>query len=116
DPEAIEHTLEVTVSFDTDRDRALADTRIWAPLDLPAEDKVAIHDAREMERKAETVADHAHRRWLVSSDPDEHLEQLRPYLELGFTHLVFHAPGEDQARFLKLYSKEILPRIRQRWG
>lgn len=116
DPEAIEHTIEVKVSFDTDRDRALADTRIWAALALPAEDKVAIHDAREMERKAETVADQAHRRWLVSNDPDEHLEQLRPYIELGFTHLVFHAPGEDQARFLKLYSKEILPRIRQRWG
>src|SRR2546421_11225246 len=105
DPETIEHTIEVKVSFDTDRDKALADTRIWAALALPAEDKVAIHDAREMEKKAEAVADQAHRRWLVSSDPDEHLEQLHPYIELGFTHLVFHAPGEDQARFLQLYSK-----------
>ncbi len=112
----IERTIEIKVSFDTDKDRALADTRIWAALALPAEDKVAIHDAREMERKAETVADQAHRRWLVSNDPDEHLEQIRPYIELGFTHLVFHAPGEDQARFLNLYAKEILPRIRQRWG
>jgi coenzyme F420-dependent glucose-6-phosphate dehydrogenase len=112
----IERTIEIKVSFDTDKDRALADTRMWAALALPAEDKVAIHDAREMERKAETVADQAHRRWLVSNDPDEHLEQIRPYIELGFTHLVFHAPGEDQARFLNLYAKEILPRIRQRWG
>jgi coenzyme F420-dependent glucose-6-phosphate dehydrogenase len=116
DPESIERTIEIKVSFDTDRERALADTRIWAALALPAEDKVAIHDAREMERKAETVADQAHRRWLVSNDVDEHLEQIRPYIELGFTHLVFHAPGDDQARFLKLYSQEILPRIRQRWG
>jgi coenzyme F420-dependent glucose-6-phosphate dehydrogenase len=116
DPESIERTIEIKVSFDTDRERALADTRIWAALALPAEDKVAIHDAREMERKAEEVADQAHRRWLVSNDPDEHLEQIRPYIELGFTHLVFHAPGDDQARFLKLYSQEILPRIRQRWG
>ncbi|SRR5579884_2516075 len=116
DPESIERTIEIKVSFDTDRDRALADTRIWAALALPAEDKVAIHDAREMERKAEEVADQAHRRWLVSNDVDEHLEQIRPYIELGFTHLVFHAPGDDQPRFLKLYSQEILPRIRQRWG
>jgi coenzyme F420-dependent glucose-6-phosphate dehydrogenase len=116
DPESIERTIEIKVSFDTDRDRALADTRIWAALALPAEDKVAIHDAREMERRAEAVADQAHRRWLVSNDVDEHLEQIRPYIELGFTHLVFHAPGDDQPRFLKLYSQEILPRIRQRWG
>lgn len=116
DPASVERTIEVKVSFDTDRNRALSDTRIWAALALPAEDKVDIHDAREMEKKAETVADQAHRRWLVSNDPEEHLEQIRPYIELGFTHLIFHAPGEDQSRFLQLYSKEILPRIRNRWG
>ncbi len=116
DPSAIERTIEIKVSFDTDRERALQDTRIWAALALPAEDKANIHDPREMERKAETVADQAHRRWLVSSDPEEHLEQIRPYIELGFTHLIFHAPGDDQSRFMQLYSKQILPKIRERWG
>ncbi|HTI13477.1 MAG TPA: glucose-6-phosphate dehydrogenase (coenzyme-F420) [Dictyobacter sp.] len=115
-PDDIERMIEVKVSFDTDRDRAMADTRIWAALALPAEDKVEIHDAREMERKALTVADQAHKRWLVSSDPEEHIEQIRPYIELGFTHLVFHAPGEDQSRFLQLYAKEILPRLRKNFG
>jgi coenzyme F420-dependent glucose-6-phosphate dehydrogenase len=116
DPATIERTIEVKVSYDTDRERALADTRIWAALALPAEDKVAIHDPREMERKAETVADQAHRRWLVSNDPEEHIEQIRPYIELGFTHLIFHAPGDDQMRFLQLYARDILPRLRARWG
>jgi coenzyme F420-dependent glucose-6-phosphate dehydrogenase len=116
DPEAIEHTIEVKVSFDTDRERAYADTRIWAALALPAEDKAGVHDPREMERRAEKVADQAHRRWIVSSDPEEHVERVGHYIELGFTHLIFHAPGDDQSRFLQLYSKEILPRIRQRWG
>ncbi|MBV9707138.1 MAG: glucose-6-phosphate dehydrogenase (coenzyme-F420) [Chloroflexi bacterium] len=116
DPATLERTIEVKVSYDTNRERALRDTRIWAALALPAEDKVAIDDPREMERKAEAVADQAHRRWLVSNDPDEHVEQIRPYIELGFTHLVFHAPGGDQSRFLQLYAEEILPRLRQRWG
>jgi len=116
DPSLIERTIEVKVSFDHDRGRALADTRIWAALALPAEDKVDIHDAREMEKRAATVADQAYRRWLVSNDPEEHVEQIRPYIELGFTHLIFHAPGDDQSRFLQLYAREILPRIRQRWG
>lgn len=113
DPASIEKTIEVKVSFDIDRARAMQDTRIWAALALPAEDKVDIHDPREMEEKARTVADQAHRRWLVSSDPEEHLEQIRPYIDLGFTHLVFHAPGDDQSRFLQLYAKEILPRLRR---
>jgi len=113
DPSSIENTIEVKVSFDTDYNRAMQDTRIWAALALPAEDKANIHDPREMERKAEAVADQAHKRWLVSSDPDEHIEQIRHYIDLGFTHLIFHAPGDDQSRFLQLYAKEILPRLRK---
>jgi coenzyme F420-dependent glucose-6-phosphate dehydrogenase len=116
DPDTIERMIEMKVSFDSDRDRAMKDCRIWAALALPAEAKVGIEDPREMERKAEEVADQAHRRWLVSSDPEEHLEQMKPYLEMGFRHLVFHAPGPDQMRFLRLYGKEVLPRLRQRWA
>ena len=113
--EELEKTIEVKVSFDTDRDRALADTRIWAALALSPEEKVGVHNPREMEERAARVT-HPERRWLVSDDPEQHVEQIAPYLELGFTHLVFHHPGDDQARFLRLYAKEILPRLRRRWG
>ena len=116
DASELDRMIEVKVSFDTDRKRAMEDTKIWAALALPAESKAGVDDPREMERLAKTVEDVAHRRWLVSSDPDEHVAQLRPYLELGFTHLVFHAPGDDQARFLELYAAQILPRLRERWG
>jgi len=112
----LDKMIEVKVSYDTDRKRAMEDTKIWAALALPAEAKAGIDDPREMERLAKTVEDVAHRRWLVSNDPDEHIEQLRPYLELGFNHLVFHAPGDGQARFLELYGSQMLPRIRKAWA
>ena len=116
DASRLDRMIEVKVSYDTDRSRAMEDTKIWAALSLPVEAKAGVDDPREMERLAKGVEDVAHRRWLVSNDPDEHLEQLRPYLELGFNHLVFHAPGQDQARFLKLYGEHILPRLRKEWG
>jgi coenzyme F420-dependent glucose-6-phosphate dehydrogenase len=116
DPVELDRMIEVKVSFDTDRKRATEDTKIWASLALPAEAKAGIDDPREMERLAKTVEDVAHRRWLVSDDPDEHIEQLRPYLDLGFNHLVFHSPGDGQARFIELYGSQILPRIRKQWG
>jgi len=112
----LDRMIEIKVSYDTDRARALEDTKIWAALALPAEAKADVDDPREMERLARGVEDVAHLRWLVASDPDEHMEQLRPYLELGFNHLVFHHPGNDQARFLELYGAQILPRIRKQWG
>ncbi len=83
---------------------------------MPGDQKTGVDDPREMERLAEAVADHAHGRWLVSSDPQEHVEQLRPYLELGFRHLVFHSPGPDQMQFLRLYGQKILPRLREEFG
>ncbi len=116
DASELDKMIEVKVSYDSDRKRAMEDTKIWSALALPAEAKAGVDDPREMERLAKTVEDVAHRRWLVSNDPDEHVEQLRPYLELGFTHLVFHAPGDDQERFLRLYAEQILPRLRERWS
>ena len=112
----LDRMIEVKVSFDTDRKRAMEDTKIWAALALPAESKAGVDDPREMERLAKTVEDVAHRRWLVSDNPDEHMEQLRPYLDLGFNHLVFHSPGDGQKRFLELYGSQILPRIRREFS
>lgn len=110
-------TIEMKVAFDTDRRRALEDTRIWAALALPGEVKMGVEDPREMERlAAELPLEKAASRWLVSDDPDEHVEQIRPYVELGFRHLVFHAPGDDQRRFLRLYGELVLPRLRERFG
>lgn len=110
----IEKMIEIKVSFDSDRDRALADTREWAALALPAEDKAGVEDPREMERRAAGAADRAHQRFIVTNDPDECVAQIEPYLALGFTHLVFHFPGKDQERAMAQYASEVLPRLRKR--
>ncbi|MBV8869174.1 MAG: glucose-6-phosphate dehydrogenase (coenzyme-F420) [Acetobacteraceae bacterium] len=114
---AYERLIEMKVSFDTDIARAREDTRHWAALALTPEEKVSIHNPTEMEqRAAELPVERAASRWIVSSDPDEHVEKIRPYVELGFNHLVFHAPGPDQDRFLRLYAAQVLPKLRQRFG
>jgi len=117
DPGSIDRMIEVKVSFDTDMNRAMEDTRHWAALSLSPEEKMSVEDPLEMERLADALpAERAAKRWIVSTDPDEHVERIGFYVGLGFRHLVFHAPGPDQARFLKLYSEQVLPRIRKRWG
>lgn len=113
DYDTIEKTIEVKVSFDLNERRALRDCGEWAALALPGEKKVGVEDPREMERLADQLSpEEAAGRWIVSSDPDEHVERINEYVELGFTHLVFHAPGSDQMRFLRLYGQHILPRLR----
>ena len=114
---SLEKMIEVKVSFDTDAVRAKEDTRHWAALALSPEEKVGVEDPVEMERLAASLPlDRAASRWIVSSDPVAQVEQIRPYVELGFSHLVFHAPGPDQPRFLKLYAERVLPLLRTKFG
>ena len=117
EPDSIELMIELKVSFDTDAARALEDTRHWAALALSAEEKMSVEDPLEMERLADSLPlERAASRWIVSTDPDEHIERIRPYVELGFRHLVFHAPGPDQERFIRLYAETVLPKLRAAFG
>lgn len=116
DAATLDKMIEMKVSFDTDRDQAFEDTKVWAALALPGEKKVGIHDALEMEQAAKEVEPDAHKRWLVSSDPDEHVDQIAPYVGYGFNHLVFHFPGEAQEAAIARYGELILPRLRARFG
>jgi coenzyme F420-dependent glucose-6-phosphate dehydrogenase len=105
--------IEVKVSFDHDRDAAMAATHFWGALGLTPEQKQGVEDPVEMQRLADALSvEQTAKRFIVSTDPDEHVEKIKTYLDLGFNHLVFHAPGPDQATFLKLYGEEILPRLR----
>ena len=112
-----DHMIEVKVSFDTDAERALQDTRHWAALALTGDEKMSVEDPVEMQRLADALPlERTASRWIVSSDPDEHVDKIGTYVALGFRHLVFHAPGPDQERFLRLYGEQVLPRLRKRFG
>lgn len=107
--------IEVKVSFDEDLSRAMDDTRFWGALALSSDEKTGVEDPIEMQRLADALpVERTASRFIVSSDPDEHVEKIWAYVEMGFRHLVFHAPGPDQARFMAAYEKDVLPRLRAR--
>ena len=114
DPSKLDKMIEVKVSFDTDRQRALEDTRLWGALALSGQEKTGVEDPIEMERLADALpTERTASRWIVSTDPAEHVQQIRFYIDLGFNHLVFHAPGNDQRRFLDLYAERVMPLLRK---
>jgi coenzyme F420-dependent glucose-6-phosphate dehydrogenase len=116
-PDSIDRMIEMKVSFDTDRQRALEDTRFWAALSLSPEEKMSVEDPLEMEKLADNLPiERAAKRWIVTNDPDEMVERIRPYVDLGFRHLVFHAPGSDQKRFIRLFSEQVMPKLRKTFG
>jgi coenzyme F420-dependent glucose-6-phosphate dehydrogenase len=107
--------IEVKVSFDPDLEKAREDTRYWGALALSPDEKTGVEDPIEMQRRADALpVERTATRWIVSSDAEEHAAKVAEYLDMGFRHLVFHAPGPDQDRFLRVYSEEVLPRLRER--
>lgn len=116
DPNEIRRMIEIKVSYDRDYDAAFESCKIWSALGLSHEQKAGIDDPIEMERVADENADKAHNRFIVSSDPDEVIEKIMPYVDLGFEDLVLHAPGDDQKRFLDQFAADVLPALREEAG
>ena len=112
----IDKYIEIKVSYDHDVQYAQAACAFWAPLALTPEEKSGIDDATELEAAADEILDRAPSRFIVSDDPDQVADRIAPYVELGFKHLIFHGPGDDQERFLRAFCADVLPRLHERFG
>ncbi|NDK88157.1 glucose-6-phosphate dehydrogenase (coenzyme-F420) [Gordonia desulfuricans] len=112
DFDAIDRMIEIKISYDPDPRLALENTRFWAPLSLTPEQKHSVSSSVEMERLADELPiEQVAKRWIVASDPDEAAEKIRFYVDAGFNHLVFHAPGHDQHTFLDNFERDLVPRL-----
>ncbi|WP_407937128.1 glucose-6-phosphate dehydrogenase (coenzyme-F420) [Kineosporia babensis] len=109
----IDKTIEIKLSFDEDPARALENTRFWAPLSLSPEQKASVHDPVEMARLADELPiEQVAKRWIVASEPEQVVSAVKNYVDAGFTHLVFHGPGQDQSRFLTQFTQDVVPALR----
>ena len=109
----LDRMIEIKLSYEETREAALENTRFWSPLSLSKEQKHDITDPVEMERAADALPiEEIAKRWIVGTDPDEVVASIKTYVDAGFNHLVFHAPGHDQARFQELFARDLAPRLR----
>jgi coenzyme F420-dependent glucose-6-phosphate dehydrogenase len=113
DPNEIRKMIEIKVSYDRDVEVAFESCKLWSALGLSHDQKAGIDDPIEMERVADENAHKAHERFIVSDEPDEVIEKIMPYVDLGFEDLVLHAPGDDQKRFLDQFAADVLPALRE---
>jgi coenzyme F420-dependent glucose-6-phosphate dehydrogenase len=110
---SVDRMIEIKLSYDRDPEQALENCRFWAPLSLTPEQKHSVDSAVEMERLADELPiDQVAKRWIVASTPEEAMAGIRPYVDAGLTHLVFHGPGHDQERFLTQFAEDVLPGLR----
>ncbi len=46
---------------------------------------------------------------VVSADPDVHLTAIQRYLDLGFDRIYLHNVGRNQAEWIDVFSRDVLP-------
>ena len=106
--------IEIKLSYAPTRDEALENTRFWAPLSLSAEEKHGLDDPVAMAAAADRLPiEQVASRWIIETTPEGVSDAVLPYVEAGFDHLVFHAPGHDQEQFLTSFGSEVLPLLRE---
>ena len=114
DVDAIDKMIEIKISYDRDPARALEQTRFWAPLSLTPEQKHSVTSSVEMERLADELPiEQVAKRWIIASDPEDAVAQIKQYIDAGLNHLVFHNPGADQRRFLEAFTEDVVPELRK---
>jgi coenzyme F420-dependent glucose-6-phosphate dehydrogenase len=117
DPGAIARMIEIKVSYERSQESAEQACAWWGALALSGEEKSGTDDPLELERLADDLpAERAASRFIVSDDPDEVAERIAPYVDLGFTELLFHLPGERQEEQIDAFARDVLPRLRERWS
>ena len=95
--------IEIKITYDTDPDLAPENTRLWVLLSLTAEHKRRTASTTRSRWRRPPTRWSSNRSPSVESchrEPDEAVEKVVEYVSYGLNHLVFHAPGHDQRRFL----------------
>ena len=48
-------------------------------------------------------------RMLISSDPEAHRQEIQSFLDLGFDQIYLHNVGRNQAEWIEVFGREVLP-------
>jgi TAT-translocated FGD2 family F420-dependent dehydrogenase len=70
-------------------------------------------DPRSIQRRAEqdVPLEQAYRTWVISDDPQVHLQALQRLIAGGVTHIFVQSPQADQAKVIRFYGEQVLPRL-----
>jgi len=113
DPERMPRVLQLHLSWaPTDEEAMRSALQEWpiAGLRAPRGDLRSPYDVDHFARtvRPEDFAG----RLVVSADPDRHRAAIQRAIDLGFDRVYLHNAGRDQATFLEVFGREVLPGLR----
>jgi TAT-translocated FGD2 family F420-dependent dehydrogenase len=113
DPTAMPRLVEPFVIVGG-REEALEAAGLWL-FHAIGQQVLDMSDPRRIQRYAEenSTAEREMEQWLISGDPQAHLDAIKRLVEAGATHVFVHSAQRDQRRFIDFYGREVLPALRR---
>jgi G6PDH family F420-dependent oxidoreductase len=112
DPAAFKYILQLHLSWAPTDEEALRNAMTEWPnggMKFPKQD---IRSPLDLEQMAKLVRpEDFEGRMLISSDPEQHRAQIQKFLDLGFDQIYLHNVGRNQAEWIEVFGREVLPKL-----
>jgi coenzyme F420-dependent glucose-6-phosphate dehydrogenase len=112
DPNDFKYILQLHLSWAPTDEEAMTNAIVEWPnggMKFPKQD---IRSPLDFEQMAKLVRpEDFEGRMLISSDPDKHREQIQRVLDLGFDQLYLPNVGRNQAEWIDVFGREVLPKL-----
>jgi len=112
DPAGFKYILQLHLSWAPTDEEALTNAMTEWPnggMKFPKQD---IRSPLDFEQMAKLVRpEDFEGRMLISSDPEQHREQIQRFLDLGFDQIYLHNVGRNQAEWIEVFGREVLPKL-----
>ena len=50
-------------------------------------------------------------RMLISADPEAHRKEIQKFIDLGFDQVYLHNVGRNQAQWIEVFGRDVLPKL-----
>lgn len=112
DPDTMPKVLQLHMSWAATDEEALANALTEWPnggMKFPKADIRSPHDFAQMAKLVRP--EDFEGRMVISSDPDEHRAYIQKFVDLGFDRVYLHNVGRNQAEWIEVFGREVLPKL-----
>ena len=112
DPDTMPKVLQLHLSWAPTDEEALTNAMVEWPNGGMKFPKADIRSPFEFEQMAKLVrTEDFEGRMVISSDPDEHRAYIQRFVDLGFDRVYLHNVGRNQAEWIEVFGREVLPKL-----
>jgi coenzyme F420-dependent glucose-6-phosphate dehydrogenase len=102
----LEKILFIPASYDENKQKAIESIRFWRGSMIKAFFDVDVHDPRKIEENGQVIDDDSlEKKLFVISEEEEGVKKLQPYIDIGFTEIVFTNSSPDRKKFVDILSR-----------